>query len=123
MCIKCVHALEKCGYIRVHSLGKVTSKLLASFFSFFFFFSFFCSWPWLARLFLHVPCPRQYVHDLPALWCAVQCPYRHSVKAKESSYTCPDWKAKNCLDMDCPYKHPGNKGGLWLTWPSEGVCV
>ena len=40
---------------------------------------------------------------------SLQCPYRHSNEARKSLVACLDWLDKRCLNVSCPYRHPGGK--------------
>ena len=37
----------------------------------------------------------------------IQCPYRHSEKAKRSVSVCKNWERRQCSNKRCPLRHPG----------------
>ena len=44
--------------------------------------------------------------SLPPSSSPFQCPYRHSEVARSAVVT---WVDRNCLDVHCPYRHPGGR--------------
>lgn len=43
------------------------------------------------------------------------CKYRHSSEARQTTTICPNWKKRQCNNLDCPNRHPGKMGDSSVT--------